>query len=303
MISAERMRGATVSTPVGFIGLGTMGVPMARRLLGAGFPVYGHNRSRERVDALAGEGLIPCDGPAEVAAHADVIMTALPTEDTVREVAATVLDASREGQVLVEHSTVSPELSREIAERAADQGVGYLDAPVSGGPAGAEAGKLTVMVGGDAALLERVTPVLAAFGDPIRHCGGVGSGQAVKLVNQLLVAIHTAASAEAAAFATSLGVDLGVVDDVIGTSFGGSAMLKRNLPRISAGDFAPATPVRLISKDLLIIAREAAAGEVDLRLGALAGDVFAEAGRRGHADEDMSAVVRLWQDADGRAAQ
>src|SRR5690606_15597972 len=156
-------------------------------------------RSRGKVDALAAEGLIPCDGPADVAANADLIMTALPTEDTVREVAATVLDAAREGQVLIEHSTVSPQLSREIASRAAGRGVDYLDAPVSGGPAGAEAGTLTVMVGGDAAVLERVTPALATFGDPVRHCGDVGSGQAVKLVNQLLVAIHTAASAEAAA--------------------------------------------------------------------------------------------------------
>lgn len=289
----------TTDTPVGFIGLGTMGVPMVRRLLGAGFTVYGHNRSRAKVDALAAEGMTPCDGPAEVAAHADVIMTALPTEDTAREIAAALLEASRDGQVLIEHSTVSPQLSRDVAARAADRGVGYLDAPVSGGPAGAEAGTLTVMVGGDEALVRRVTQVLAAFGDPIRHCGDVGSGQAVKLVNQLLVAIHTAASAEAAAFATSLGVDLDVVDDVIGTSFGGSAMLKRNLPRISARDFSPATPVRLISKDLSIISREAD-GAVELRFGALAGAVFDEAGRRGHADDDMAAVVRLWETADGR---
>lgn len=289
----------STDTPVGFIGLGMMGVPMVRRLLDAGFPVYGHNRSRERLDALAAEGVVACDGPADVAAHAEVIMTALPTEDAVREVASTVLGATREGQVLVEHSTVSPQLSREIAAWASERGVGYLDAPVSGGPAGAEAGTLTVMVGGDGALLERVTPVLAAFGDPIRHCGDVGSGQAVKLVNQLLVAIHTAASAEAAAFAMSLGVDLDVVDEVIGTSFGGSAMLRRNLPRISAHDFTPATPARLISKDLSIIGREAA-GAVELRLGALADEVFAEVSRRGHGDEDMAAVVRLWQDVDGR---
>jgi 3-hydroxyisobutyrate dehydrogenase-like beta-hydroxyacid dehydrogenase len=292
----------TTATPVGFIGLGTMGVPMVRRLLGAGFAVYGHNRSRAKVDALAAEGLTPCDGPAEVAAHADVIMTALPTEDTAREIAAALVDAARDGQVLVEHSTVSPQLSREVARRAADRGVGYLDAPVSGGPAGAEAGTLTVMVGGDEALVGRVRPVLAAYGDPIRHCGDVGSGQAVKLVNQLLVAIHTAASAEAAAFATSLGVDLDVVNDVIGTSFGSSTMLKRNLPRISTGDFSPATPVRLISKDLSIIGREAA-GAVELRLGAPADEVFAEAGRRGHGDEDMAAVARLWADAHRRDAR
>jgi 3-hydroxyisobutyrate dehydrogenase-like beta-hydroxyacid dehydrogenase len=291
----------STATPVGFIGLGTMGVPMARRLLGAGFPVFGYNRSRERMDALAREGLAPCSSPGEVAERAEVIVTALPTEAAVREVADGILASARSGQVLVEHSTVAPHLSRDLAARARDLGVDYLDAPVSGGPARAEDGSLTVMVGGDREVLDRVRPVLAAYGDPIRHCGDVGSGQAVKLVNQLLVAIHTAASAEAAAFATSLGLDLNLVSEVVGTSFGGSTMLTRNLPRIAAHDFSPATPVRLISKDLSIIGREASSHSVALRLAAVAGEVFAETARRGYDGEDMAAVSRLWADRDQRS--
>jgi 3-hydroxyisobutyrate dehydrogenase-like beta-hydroxyacid dehydrogenase len=289
-----------VTRATGFIGLGAMGVPMVRRLLGAGFPVYGFNRSRERLDALAQEGLVPCSGPGEVAERAEVIMTALPTEESVREVADAVLAAARSGQVLVEHSTVAPELSRDIAARARDLGADYLDAPVSGGPARAEDGTLTVMVGGEEDVLARVRPVLAAYGDPIRHCGDVGSGQAVKLVNQLLVAIHTAASAEAAAFATALGLDLNLVAEVVGTSFGGSTMLTRNLPRIAALDFAPATPVRLIGKDLSIIGREASSHSVELRLAAVADEVFAETARRGYDGEDMAAVSRLWAERDQR---
>lgn len=276
---------------------------MTRRLLQAGFPVFGYNRSPERVTALAEEGLVACADVGEVAERAQVILTALPTEDAVREVADSLLAVASDGQVLVEHSTVAPQLSRDIAARASERGVGYLDAPVSGGPAGAEAGTLTVMVGGNEALIAEVTPVLEAFGDPIRRCGDVGSGQAVKLVNQLLVAIHTAASAEAAAFAMSLGADLDVVGEVIGMSFGGSAMLTRNIPRIAAQDFTPATPVRLISKDLAIIGREASSGSVRLRLGALADEIFTEADRQGHGGDDMAVVSRLWGDAAQRSVR
>ena len=287
----------TRSTRVGFVGLGRMGVPMTRRLMAAGFPVYGFNRSRGVLDALSAEGLVACGSAAEVAERAEVVLTALPTEDDVRDVAAQLLTADVAGTLFVEHSTVGPDLNREIAALARERGADYLDAPVSGGPAGAEAGKLTVMVGGPAATLERARPVLEAFGDPIRHCGEVGAGQNVKLVNQLLVAVHTAASAEAAALSLALGADLDVVREVVGTSFGGSTMLNRNLPRIAAGDFAPATPVDLIYKDLGIIRRCAREGHVPLRLGELANGLYEDARRRGLGGSDMSALSTLWEPA------
>ncbi|HUZ68850.1 MAG TPA: NAD-binding protein [Candidatus Saccharimonadales bacterium] len=132
----------------------------------------------------------------------------------------------------------------------------------------------------------------------MRLCGPVGSGQAIKLVNQLLVAVHTTASAEAAALAVHLGADLSTVQDVIGTSFGSSAMLLRNLPRFIAQDFSPATPIGLIAKDLSIIHREAANAGVQLLLGSVAEQCFRDAGGRGWTGEDMAAVVKFW-DAGG----
>jgi len=282
--------------PLGFIGLGKMGVPMARRLIGAGFTVHGANRSQGVLSQLEPEGLVPAADTGEVGALAQIVMTALPDEDSVRLVAEQLLEHARPGQTIIEHSTISPGLARDIASRFEAAGARYLDAPVSGGPAGAEAGKLTVMVGGDSDVLAEVNPVLAAFGDPIRHCGDTGAGQAVKLVNQLLVAIHTSAAAEAAAFGAKMGIDFGVIGEVIGTSFGSSAMLARNLPRFAAGDFAPATPVSLLKKDLSLIHRQAEELGIALYVGRVAQDLFGRAADRGLEGEDMAALYKLWSD-------
>src|SRR5206468_6579180 len=141
--------------------------------------------------------------------------------------------------------TVSLAVNRRCAERLASKGASFLDAPVSGGPAGAQAGTLTVMAGGDRAAFEAALPVFQSFGKNVRLCGGIGAGQAVKLVNQLLVGVHTAAIAEAAVLGARLGADAKTVLEVIGTSFGGSTMMTRNLPRFISRDFSAATPVRL----------------------------------------------------------
>ena len=150
------------------------------------------------------------------------------------------------------------------------------------------------MVGGDEATFNRALPVFEAFGGKIRLCGGVGAGQVIKLVNQYLVAVHTLAASEAAAFAVQLGADLTTVQDVIGTSFGSSAMLLRNLPRYMARDFSPATPVGLIAKDLSIIHCEAETAGVPLLLGGLVEQYYLEAKARGWTGEDMAALVKFW---------
>jgi 3-hydroxyisobutyrate dehydrogenase-like beta-hydroxyacid dehydrogenase len=155
------------------------------------------------------------------------------------------------------------------------------------------------MVGGEKAAFDAAVPVFQAFGQNIRLCGGTGAGQAVKLVNQLLVGIHTAAIAEAAVLGVKLGADPKTLLEVIGTSFGGSTMMTRNLPRFISRDFGPATSVRLLLKDLGIIHDEAKAGQVPLLLGALAEQRFLEACGRGLGDQDMAALVKLWEEPAG----
>jgi 3-hydroxyisobutyrate dehydrogenase-like beta-hydroxyacid dehydrogenase len=283
----------------GFVGLGKMGRPMTQRLLGVGYTVHVFNRSRGATDALAAEGAKAAESARQVAERADVVLTALPTPESVEMVYGEMAGAAREGQMFIDHSTVSPGLNRWCAEQLSKKGAAFLDAPVSGGPAGATAGTLTVMVGGDQDAFDRAMPVFQSFGKNIRLCGGVGAGQVVKLINQLLVGIHTAAIAEAAVFGAQLGADPQVVLDLIGTSFGGSTMMTRNLPRFISRDFGPATPVNLILKDLGLIHDEAKNGGVPLLLGALAEQRFSEARARGMGDEDMAALVKLWEDAAG----
>lgn len=290
---------------VGVVGIGKMGRPIAERLIAAGHEVAICNRSENAaVLALRDKGATVRPSPRELAAGSDCILTALPTEDTVRAVYAEMTELAEAGQIYADHSTVSPALNRHCAAALASHDAAFLDAPVSGGPAGAEAGTLTVMVGGDEATFQRALPVFEAFGAKIRLCGPVGAGQAIKLVNQYLVAVHTLAASEGAAFAVALGADLATVQDVIGTSFGSSAMLLRNLPRYVARDFSPATPVGLIAKDLSIIHSEAAGAGVPLLLGGLVEQCYLEAKARGWAGEDMSALVKFWdREADGPAGK
>ncbi len=280
---------------VGVVGIGKMGRPIADRLIGAGHDVAICNRSYTAgVQELRDKGATVHETAAGLAAATEMILTALPTEDSVRQVYLEMSAAASTGQIYADHSTVSPGLNRICAAELSRRGAAFLDAPVSGGPAGAEAGTLTVMVGGDEATFNQALPVFEAFGGKIRLCGGVGAGQVIKLVNQYLVAVHTLAASEAAAFAVQLGADLTTVQDVIGTSFGSSAMLLRNLPRYMARDFSPATPVGLIAKDLSIIHSEAQDAGVPLLLGGLVEQYYLEAKARGWTGEDMAALVKFW---------
>jgi 3-hydroxyisobutyrate dehydrogenase-like beta-hydroxyacid dehydrogenase len=283
----------------GFVGLGKMGRPMTQRLLAAGHTVHVFNRSRGAMEALVAEGATAAESAAAVAERAEIIMTALPTPESVAEVYAEMAGVAHAGQIYVDHSTVSPGLNRSCAEQLAAKGAAFLDAPVSGGPGGAQGGTLTVMVGGEQAVLDQALPVFQAFGKNIQLCGPVGAGQVVKLINQLLVGIHTSAIAEAAVFGARFGANPQVVLDLLGTSFGGSTMMTRNLPRFMARDFSPATPIGLILKDLGLIHDEAKNGGVPLLLGALAEQRFSEARARGLGDEDMAALVKLWEEPAG----
>lgn len=282
---------------VGFVGTGKMGRPMAERLLAAGHELVAFNRSRPSLERLASQGATIADQVTDVAAGSDVVLTALPSTESVEEVYSKLVDAARPGQIFADHSTVPLRVNRWCGARLAERGTAFLDAPVSGGPAGAEAGTLTVMVGGTQAAFEGALPVFQCYGQVIRLCGPLGSGQTIKLVNQLLVGIHTAALSEAAVFAAGLGADARVVLEMIGPSFGGSTMLSRNLPRVIARDFTPATPVSILVKDMGLIHDEARNAGAPIPLGAWVEQRFVEAQSRGLGDDDMAALVRLWEEA------
>lgn len=279
---------------IGFIGLGRMGRPMTENLLKAGHEVTVHNRSRAVVDELAARGARPATSPRQVSEASEIVFTSLPTPEAVDEVYLGpdgLVPAARPGQLLIDTSTVSPVQSRKLAAAVAERGARFLDAPVSGGPAGAQSGTLTFMIGGEAEAFERALPVLRVLGKNIHHVGPSGAGSVVKLVNQLLVGIHTVAAAEAMVFGVKAGADPKAILDVIGSSFGASAMLNRHVPRMLKRDFDPATSVNLILKDLGLIHDYGKDLGVPMLVGGLAEQLFLHARSSGLGDSDMAALV------------
>ncbi len=279
---------------VGFVGLGKMGKPMAINLMKKGFDLTVHNRSRAVVDELAAMGARPAFSPGEVASSAEVVLTCLPTPEAVETVYLGpdgLAPAAKPDQILLDHSTVSPTTSRKLFEAAGERGAHFLDAPISGGVPRAEAGTLTIMVGGEKAIFDRVKPVLEAMGNKVVLVGGPGVGSVVKLTNQLLVGIHTAAAVEALVFGVKAGADPGVLLDIIGSSFGASAMFNRTVPMVVARQFGSATDVGILSKDLGLITRLGKELSCRLLMGAVAEQVFEEGVGLGLAHSDMVSLV------------
>ena len=280
---------------IGFIGIGKMGLPMSRHVLEAGFPLVVHNHSQPAVQELVSAGARAAESPAQVAQESDIVLTCLPDVPAVERVFLAengLLPAARPEQLFADHSTVSPNLSRLLYETSKSHGAAFLDAPVSGGPAGAMAATLTMMVGGDGEAFQEARPVFEAMGKNIHHVGPSGSGTVIKLANQLLVAVHTVAAAEALVLAAKAGADPKTTLEVLSTSFGGSAMLSRHGPMVLERRFDPGTPVDLILKDLRLIAEVAEESSVRLLAGSLARQLFSEASILGLGAADMAALVQ-----------
>ena len=250
-------------TTVAFLGLGAIGTPMARHLAGADLGLRVWNRTADKAAAFtaahrATHAVTHAVTPADAARGADVVITCLPVSADVEALfdgPTGLLAGLAGGAVLVDCTSGDPATSRRLAARLAAQGVAFLDAPVSGGVAGAEQAALTVMVGGDAAVLERVRPVLAVFGKKIVHCGGVGAGDAVKAVNNALLALHLWSTAEGLAALTSAGVRPEVALDVINTSSGRSNASMNLFPeRVLTRAFPRTFRLALLDKDVGIAA-------------------------------------------------
>jgi 3-hydroxyisobutyrate dehydrogenase/2-hydroxy-3-oxopropionate reductase len=268
---------------------------MARNLLRAGYVVTVHNRSRGAVERLTAEGALAAESPRQVAESADLVLTCLPAPAASEDVFLGpdgLLAASRTGLILIDCSTVSPGLSRRIYQAAQERGVSFLDAPISGGPEGAEAATLTIMAGGDADVFARALPVFQSLGRNIHHVGPSGAGSAVKLAHQVLVGIHTAAAIESAVLAAKAGVDPEVLFDIVNTSYGASTMFRRTLPRVMERDFQPGSPMTLLIKDLELIHQMSDDLNVRTMLGSTAYELFKEARALGFGAEDMAALVK-----------
>jgi 2-hydroxy-3-oxopropionate reductase len=241
---------------VGYIGLGLMGKSIARNILKAGFPLVVHNRSRPAVDELVAEGALAANSPGEVAAQVDVVFTNLPDTPDVEKVVLGengILEGAHAGLIYIDNSTIKPAAARRIAEKLAARDVFALDAPVSGGDIGAKNGTLTIMVGGDAAALEKAMPVLLAMGKTVTHVGDSGAGQVAKAANQIMVAAQMVAMGELLVFSKKAGVDPRKVVEAIKAGAAQCWTLDVKPPRLFDGNRKPGFKAHMQLKDLQII--------------------------------------------------
>lgn len=263
--------------PLGFIGLGIMGRPMAGHLLRAGHPLFVYTRTRTKAQDLLAAGATWCDSPAEVAKNCQIVLTIVTDTPDVRNVlfgpdgAAETLQP---GSIVIDMTTISPDATRQFADRLAENNVALLDAPVTGGDVGAQKGTLTIMVGGDRPAFDRVEPILGRMGRNIVHVGKSGAGQTLKACNQILCAVNMIAVCEALTLARRAGLDLDQAIETLGSGAGGSWALSNLGTKIAAGDLQPAFMIELIQKDLRIVQETAQRLGVPLTGTALAQQLF-----------------------------
>ena len=286
---------------IGFVGLGHMGTPMAHNLLKHGHALKVYDVSGERVRAMQDAGCEVATSAVDCARGVEVVITMLPSSPHVRSVYGGqygVLAGAAAGTLLIDSSTIDPLTAREVAMDAQAKGCPMVDAPVSGGVAGAEAATLTFMVGCEARDFERAKPILQAMGKNIVHCGGAGNGQVAKICNNLMLAIEMIATAEGMTLATRLGMDAKVFASIVNTSSGRCWSsdtynpfpgVLENVPasRGYAGGFGSS----LMLKDLTLVTDAAKAASQPVMLGALAQQIYQRHANEGHGEKDFSSII------------
>ncbi|WP_298783746.1 NAD(P)-dependent oxidoreductase [uncultured Marinococcus sp.] len=277
-----------------FIGLGNMGMPMALNILNKGFDVYGINKGNEKEDRFQEAGGTTGITPAEAAEQMDIVMTCLPKPEHVEEMMLGengVITNASHGLLVIDFSTVSAELHEKIEAEAAQKGVDYLDAPVSGGTTGAEAGTLAVMVGGSEQAFEKAGAIFEAVGKNITYAGSIGKGTKVKLINQYMVGMHTAAVSEGLTMAEKAGVDLEMLHSVITNSMGQSKIYDRHYTEfIHENKEEPGFALELLLKDLGLANEMSDRVGVHPRAGREVLSLFEGAEHEGFGKKDMSSL-------------
>lgn len=280
---------------IGWVGVGIMGEPMARNLMRAGFEVSVYSRTKQRADALVSEGARWINSPSELAGTCDVVVSCVPDSPDVEQVylgSRGVREGIRPGMLCIDMSTVSPETARRVAESLRSRGAAFLDAPVSGGKTGAHAGTLSIMVGGDAADVQRAEPIFSAMGKTTVHCGPVGTGQLTKLCNQILCGANLLGVCEAIVFARKVGLQPEKMLQAVSAGAAGSWALSNLGPRMLSRDFAPMFMVDLQQKDLRIALATAGSESLPLPGTALVSQLLAANQAQGEGREGTQAMVK-----------
>ncbi len=285
---------------VAFIGMGTMGAPMALNLLNAGHEVTVHNRARDKEAPVAEKGAKRAASPMEAAREADIVITCVSDTPDVEAVIlgeAGVIHGAKAGAIVVDMSTISPSATQVIAEALREKGIEMLDAPVSGGSEGAQKGTLAIMVGGDESAFQKAEPVLKAMGATIMRIGPSGAGQITKAINQIVIAGAYQSVAEGMALGLKAGLDMEKVIQVVGGGAAGSWIMDNRAAFMVNNDYPLGFKVRLHRKDLKIALNAALELGVPMPVAAYVEQMENGLIARGHGDEDVSAVARCVREA------
>ncbi len=285
---------------IGFIGLGVMGSRMTKRLIDARYEVVVYNRTKAKMEPLLQFGAKAAESIEDLSRAADVVCTCLSMPEDVEEVYELVFQQAEKGTICIDFTTVGMDTSQKLAEEAVEKGIHFLDAPISGGPEGAEAGTLTIMVGGEKPIYEKVLPVFQALGENVQYLGKSGMGSVAKLMNQYLVAVHSLAASEAMAAGTALGLQSEQLYHILKSSYGDSRMLRRHMEQyVLDRQFEPGGAVKYVHKDVKLANQLLAQAGLNEFTGSMAQAAFHTAIENGLADEDMSAVIKLLEKESG----
>ena len=287
---------------IGFIGLGLMGHAFTRRLCGLGYTVIGYDLAAEKISAAAAHGIVPAASPAELTARADMVLLCVTSTDGVRHAVfgpEGVAEAGGADKLLVDHSTTIVQASRDMAaELSQKTGMGWVDAPVSGGPPAAASGSLAIMAGGSDAHIARAAPVMADLAAQFTHMGPSGAGQVTKMINQVLVLNNYAVLAEALALAEAGGIDAAKIPQALGAGHAGSNMLQSIYPRMLARDVEPVGYARQVLKDLDMVHDLAKGLGVPTPMSSQAANLYRILNSKDHGELDGIAILKLYDPND-----
>jgi 2-hydroxy-3-oxopropionate reductase len=298
------LKESSMSNTIGFIGLGTMGTPMARNLLSRGHTLNVWARRPEAMTPLLAGGAVACESAAQVAAASDIIITMVTDARAVEDVILGergIARGARPRSLVVDHSTIDPGAARRIAGELRTRGLEMLDAPVSGGSAAAEAGTLAIMVGGSKSALDRCNPVLSCYAKNIVHIGPDGAGQIAKACNQICTIVNQLGAAEAMLLAERAGVDPHAVKEALMSGFAASRMLDLQAPKMTTRDFDGKIESRLHYKDIRIVLDLAGTLGIELPASTAAAGVLERLQQRGGAHQDSAAIFTVLDSAPHRA--
>jgi 3-hydroxyisobutyrate dehydrogenase-like beta-hydroxyacid dehydrogenase len=291
---------------VAFLGLGNMGRAMAAHLQDAGHALRVHARRAAAMQPFSERGAVACASPAQAAQGAEFIFTNVTASSDVEQVVLGpngVVETAEAGSVVIDHSTISPAVTREIAQRLAERGIHMLDCPVSGGTRGAQAATLSIMVGGKAEVLARARPLLEKLGKTITHIGDHGAGQVAKACNQIVQVVNIQGIAEALLFARAHGVDCSIVVSALSAGFAGSRMLDLMGPKMATRDFSAGIEARLHHKDYGLIVDAAQDANLAMPAVALVAQQLNALMGQGWGTDDTSSLLRVLEAASGRLPQ